>query len=86
MDLQDLLDCAVHVVLAWRLRVENLDRECTTGDSEARCVAVELGELINALSICVPVSRKPQNVFTFSAFIVAEVTINFKSLRRDKTA
>ena len=42
MDLQDLLDGAVDIVLARRLRVEDLDREGTSGDREARRVTIEL--------------------------------------------
>ena len=85
MNLQDLLDCTIHVVLAWRLGVEDLHRECTTGDGKAGSVAVELGELEKwALSGRFRVMG--ERFLTFSAFIVAEVTISFKSLRRDKTA
>ena len=41
MDLQDLLDSAVDIVLARRLRVEDLDRESSPRDSERGCVPVE---------------------------------------------
>ena len=45
MDLEDLLHGAVDVVLTGRFGVEDLDREGTTRNSEARCIAVELREL-----------------------------------------
>ena len=41
MYLQDLLDGAVDIVLARRLRVEDLDRESSPRDSERGCVPVE---------------------------------------------
>ena len=85
MNLQDLLDCTIHVVLAWRLGVKDLHRECTTGDGKAGSVAVELGEL-DKWALSGRFCAMGERFLTFSAFIVAEVTISFKSLRRDRTA
>ena len=82
MDLQDLLDGAVDIVLARRLRVEDLDRESTTRDGEAWCIAIEVGELRCKISLD---EYGVSELHTFSAFIVAEVTMSLRSLRRVKT-
>ena len=82
MNLQDLLDSAVHVVFAWRLRVECLDGECSTGNGEGWCIAEEFGKLVPSIR---DESNGDRIWITFSAFIVAEVTINFRSRLRDKT-
>ena len=57
MDLQDLLDGAVDIVLARRLRVEDLDRERPARDGERGRVAIEGRELNNSVSITPGVSR-----------------------------
>lgn len=46
VDLQNLLDRRIHVIFAWAPRVRDFDRESSTRDGEARCIAVELGELL----------------------------------------
>lgn len=63
--------------------MESLNGERATGDSEGRSIAKEFGELI-------PRNKKPEQQqervgITFSAFIVADVTISFRSRLRDKT-
>ena len=45
MDLQRLLDGGIDVVLAWRLAEEDIDREGTPRDGEARRVVEEAREL-----------------------------------------
>lgn len=61
--------------------MENFNRECTPRNGIRRSVAVEIGklmghELLNSIN---------NNNRTFSAFIVAEVTMSLRSRRRDKT-
>lgn len=51
MDLQDLLNSTVDVILARRFAVENLDWEGTPRNREARCLAIEIGELNNGKSL-----------------------------------
>jgi hypothetical protein len=46
VDLQNLLDRRIYVIFAWAPRVRDFDREGSARDSEARCIAVELGELL----------------------------------------
>jgi hypothetical protein len=45
MDLQDLLDGAIHVILARGPTVESFDGERSTGNCVVRRLAKELGEL-----------------------------------------
>lgn len=45
VDLQDLLDCAVDIILAWGPTVERLDGERSTRDSVIWCLTEEFGEL-----------------------------------------
>ncbi len=84
MDLQDLLDGAVDVVLARRLRVEGLDRERPPGDGERRRIPIERRELQEQGWQSVQLRRL--HARTFSAFMVAEVTMSLRSLRRDRTS
>ena len=83
VDLQHLFDGTVDVVLTWRLGVEDLDRERPARDGERGRVAIEGRELNESVSITPGISRSISH--TFSAFMVAEVTISFKSRLRDKT-
>ena len=52
VNLQYLLDCTIDVVLAWRLRMEDLDRESTTWNGETRGIAVKAGELHFHVRMC----------------------------------
>lgn len=91
MNLQSLFDSTIDIVLARSFAEQDIDGECSSGDGETRCVVVELGELPK-FDECISVVRKPvradpfQVRLTFSAFIVAEVTISLRSRRLDKTA
>jgi hypothetical protein len=62
--------------------VECLDRECSTRDCEAGRTPIELGELRLCQLQC---ALKWNSEQTFSAFMVADVTISFKSRRREST-
>lgn len=46
MNLENLLDGAVNVILTRRFAVERLDRECSAGNCELRCVAEEIRKLV----------------------------------------
>lgn len=83
MDLEGLLNGAVDVVFARSLAEKNVDGEGSTRDGVIRGIVKESRELSEAIN--------PQKGWdlarrrTFSAFMVAEVTINFRSLRREST-
>jgi hypothetical protein len=80
VDLEDLLDSAVYIVLTWRFAVEDLDRESPTRNGVGSGVTEEGRELCTSLDI-----NGTRLELTFSAFMVADVTMSFKSLRRDRT-
>ena len=61
-----------------------LDRECSSRDRKSWCVAIEVRKLDESLYQSA-LSKARGISPTFSAFMVADVTINFKSLRLDKT-
>lgn len=46
MNLQDLLDGAIDIILAWRFAVVYLDWECSTRNGECSSIAEEAGELV----------------------------------------
>lgn len=84
MDGEDLLHGGIHIVLARILRKHDVDRERSTRYVEDRHVAEKLGKLCAAgQQPFLP--RTVYKTHTFSAFIVADVTINFMSLLRAKT-
>ncbi len=84
MDLQDLLDGAIDVVFTRRFAVEDFDRECTPWDGKVRSVPKEPRELVYwAISWC---SASGAFRRTFSAFMVADVTMSLRSRRLVKTA
>ena len=84
MYLQDLLHGAIHIIFAWGLVMEYFHREGAPRNGESRRISVEVreltGEYLAKFRIHIEVLQ------TLSAFIVAEVTISFKSLLRDKTS
>ena len=82
MDLKYLLHSAVDIIFTRGFGVENLDREGTSGNSKCWCIAVESRELCN---VSTSLREKFGPCFTFSAFMVAEVTMSLRSLRRDRT-
>ena len=62
--------------------MECLNGECATGDGEGRSIAEKFGELIPQNE---KYKQRGRVCVTFSAFIVADVTISFRSRLRDKT-
>lgn len=64
--------------------MENLNRERATWNSEARGIAVKCRELVMIVSV-LPKNVNIHKRLTFSAFMVADVTMSFKSRLLDKT-
>lgn len=83
MNLQDLLNRTIDVILARRFAVDDLDWEGTPGNSEAGGLTIEIRKLTNKRHQAL--SNIRSNKLTFSAFMVADVTINFRSRRLDNT-
>lgn len=79
MNLQNLLDGAVNVVFARRLAVVDLDRECSTGNGKSSGVSEETGKLL------VSCRHEKDIIYTFSAFMVADVTMTLRSRRLVRT-
>jgi hypothetical protein len=84
VNLESLLDSTVDVVLAGGLAEEDVDGERSSRDGEARCAIVELRELHERIVSIFEQGTREERL-TFSAFIVAEVTMSLRSRRRDKT-
>jgi hypothetical protein len=85
VNLQYLFDSAIDIVFARRLAMEDLDREGPTRNGEIRRFAEEVGELDRyALSVD-RIEPSHHRLLTFSAFMVADVTISLRSLRRVRT-
>ena len=84
VDLQDLLDGTVDVVFAWRLAVEDFDGESPAGNRVGRGITKETRELQEKRIVRAVLATKIDEP-TLSAFIVAEVTISLRSLRRVRT-
>lgn len=51
MNLEDLLDSAVNVVFAWRLGMEYVDGEGTSGNGICWRDSVERGELVSLVDV-----------------------------------
>jgi len=83
VNLEDLLDSAVNIVIAGGLRMKYFDRECTTGNSVRWGISVEPGELVSSLNKGSTAWKIA--TLTFSAFMVADVTMSFRSRRRERT-
>lgn len=83
MNLEDLLDSAVNIVFTGRLRMEHFDRKSPTGNGICWSISVECGELVSSLNR-VSAMWKISDL-TFSAFMVADVTMSFRSRRRERT-
>ena len=65
--------------------MESIHRESAARDGVARGVTIKSGKLTENRGLVPEVSKNPRGIRTLSEFIVAEVTISFKSRRRDKT-
>lgn len=83
MNLENLLDSAVNIVFTGGLRMKYFDRECTTGNGIRWGISIEPGELVSSLNSG-PATWKILTL-TFSAFMVADVTMSFRSRRRERT-
>lgn len=81
VDLQHLLDGGIDIVFARRLAVEDFDGEGTTGDGKLSCTAKEARKLDSQLVATITGA----SMRTFSAFMVADVTISLRSRRRVRT-
>lgn len=88
MNLKSLFDRAVNVVLAGGFAEQDVDGERSTGNGEAGCIVVELGELRRRAREMISggiAGAEGAEGRTFSAFIVAEVTMSLRSRRRERT-
>ena len=90
VDLERLLNRRIDVIFARGLAEEDVDGEGPAGDRKARRVVVEGRELRGGKKALAAghdhgTSRKLRALLTLAAFIVADVTISFKSRRRDRT-
>lgn len=84
MYLQDLFDCAVDIIFTRGFGVEYLDRKGATGNCEAWSSPIEVRELHTGEGES---DRKDFKLYpTFSEFMVADVTISFRSLLRERTS
>lgn len=63
--------------------MEYFDGKGATGDGICRGISVEPGELVSSVSTSSTKSETQD--LTFSAFMVADVTMSFKSRRRERT-
>ena len=82
VDLKNLFHRAVYIVFARRFGMEGLDRKRPTGNGKTWCIPVECRKLPPSSEFLPDKIRRAR---TLSAFIVADVTISFKSRRRDRT-
>jgi hypothetical protein len=84
MDLQYLFDRAIDIVFTRRFRMKDLDGKGASGNCKDGGVPIKVGELRIMSS-----QHHPRTVsimdLTFSAFIVAEVTMSLRSRRLVKT-